>query len=616
MSKSKKEKSFANVLFLLKLIVKFVPSYFILTILFSFVQIFTPLNDTLIPKTIVDSLSNNKELSYIFVFVIVGAIIRISTAIIFPVFFDYIIPKYETILKAKINQLLMIKSSKYDLMLFEKSEFYDKYSRALKEADVRASGIVSSFGGLLTSMCYLSTLFAIIVSIDPVLIFACLMISISSSLGNKKKSKTKYDFNKNATKPKRFYDYLKRIFYEPQYAKEVRFYSLPDFLSQKFTENINEIETLIMKRAKKILPIDISIGVLRQGILYSFVIAYIVIRIYHGYLSVGDFIALFTAAIQLSSQLNSIGSHINSFFEHGLFAKDLRTILNYIPNIESDEKNNEAMYINQNEYFIEINNVSFAYDSQELYKDLSLKINTNEKIAIVGRNGAGKTTLIKLLLRLYDPICGNITLNGVDYKSIPVKEIRRKIGIVFQDMQFFSVSIAENILLRPFTGNETDKNIVCSALEKVGLLSKVSSLPNGINTILYKEFDDEGIVFSGGELQKLALARVFASDCDIIILDEPSSALDPISEKEMFDFMCSATINKTMILITHRLSSVKMVDMIYLMDNGEIVENGTHEELIGMHGKYYEMFCMQAENYINMDKSKQIKEAETPIGLI
>jgi len=238
------------------------------------------------------------------------------------------------------------------------------------------------------------------------------------------------------------------------------------------------------------------------------------------------------------------------------------------------------------------------YDGQNVLDKVSLSVLEGDIYGLVGRNGAGKTTLIKLLLRLYDPASGSITFNQTNYKDIPVRKIRKRIGVVFQDMQFFSLSIAENILLRPLSNNEEDTTTVMSALKKAGLLEKVQSLPHGIHSILTKAFDDEGVVLSGGELQKLALARVFASDCDIVILDEPSSALDPISEKEMFDFMYSAVAGKSMILITHRLSSVKMAHKIYFMEEGNIIEAGTHAELMQRHGKYYEMFNLQAANYI------------------
>lgn len=588
----------------MKMVFKFAPMYFVFTIIFSLIQIFTPINDTLIPKVIVDSLGNDKDLGYIFVFILIGAIIRIVTSVVFPLFFDYIVPKYENILRGKMNHLLMEKSSKYDLSLFENSDFYDKYSRALNEAESRATGIVSSFGGLLSSFCYLSTLFSIIVYIDPILLVACVLISITTVFGNKKTSIIGYEYNNKSTKILRFYDYIKRVFYEPQYAKEIRFYSLSKFLLPKFDDNIKQQENMIKERAKKIIPVRIILETLRQGILYSFIIAYIVVRIYYGYLSLGDFLALFTAAIQLSSQLSNIGAQFNSFYEHGLFAENLKVILDYSPNIENDSIS-DCEIDSANEYNISVNNVSFAYDVKNIYEDLNLKINTNEKIAVVGRNGAGKTTLIKLLTRLYDPANGTVEYNKKNYKEIAAKDIRKRIGIVFQDMQFFSLSIAENILLRQIINVDEDEKIILSALKKVGLYEKVQSLPKGIYSTISKEFDDEGVIFSGGELQKLALARVFALDCDIIILDEPSSSLDPISEKEMFDFMYSATINKSMILITHRLSSVKMADKIYFVENGKIIESGTHNELMRERGKYYEMFTLQAENYLNLNQGEE-----------
>ena len=597
MKKNGKNHSFSNVWYVLTLVLKYAPLYFFFTVLFSIVQIVTPLNDTLIPKIIIDSLSRGKELRFIFIFILAGAAIRIITAVVFPLFFDYIVPKYENMLKGRINHLLMNISSKYDLALFENPHFYDTYARALKEADSRAAGIVASFGGLFTSLCYLSTLCAVIVYIDPLLILVCIVISVLTVFGNKKTSKIGYEYELKTTKTNRFSDYIKRVFYEPQYAKELRVYALSGFLLSKFDDAVNERGSIIKKRAKKILPIKIFLETLRQGILYSFIIIYIVVRIYHGYLSVGDFFALFTAAIQLSAQLSNMGAQFNAFYEHGLFAENLKAILTSIPHIEA-AGNTPVEDGKEAEYGIQLKDVRFAYDTHRIFNDICFQIATNEKIAIVGRNGAGKTTLIKLLLRLYDPASGSITFNQTNYKDIPVRKIRKRIGVVFQDMQFFSLNIAENILLRPLSNNEEDTTTVMSALKKAGLLEKVQSLPHGIHSILTKAFDDEGVVLSGGELQKLALARVFASDCDIVILDEPSSALDPISEKEMFDFMYSAVAGKSMILITHRLSSVKMAHKIYFMEEGNIIEAGTHAELMQRHGKYYEMFNLQAANYI------------------
>ena len=597
MKKNGRTHSFSNVWYVLTLVLKYAPLYFFFTVLFSIVQIVTPLNDTLIPKIIIDSLSRGKELRFTFIFILAGAAIRIITAVVFPIFFDYIVPKYENMLKGRINHLLMSISSKYDLALFENPHFYDTYARALKEADSRATGIVASFGGLFTSLCYLSTLCAVIVYIDPLLILVCIVISVLTVFGNKKTSKIGYEYELKTTKTNRFSDYIKRVFYEPQYAKELRVYALSGFLLSKFDDAVNERGSIIKKRAKKILPIRIFLETLRQGILYSFIIIYIVVRIYHGYLTVGDFFALFIAAIQLSAQLSNMGAQFNAFYEHGLFAENLKAILTSIPHIEA-AGNTPVEDGKEAEYGIQLKDVRFAYDTRRIFNDICFQIDTNEKIAIVGRNGAGKTTLIKLLLRLYDPASGSITFNQTNYKDMPVRKIRKRIGVVFQDMQFFSLSIAENILLRPLSNNEEDTTTVMSALKKAGLLEKVQSLPHGIHSILTKEFDDEGVVLSGGELQKLALARVFASDCDIVILDEPSSALDPISEKEMFDFMYSAVAGKSMILITHRLSSVKMVHKIYFMEEGNIIEAGTHAELMQRHGKYYEMFNLQAENYI------------------
>mgnify|MGYP002508811351 CR=1 FL=1 len=222
-----------------------------------------------------------------------------------------------------------------------------------------------------------------------------------------------------------------------------------------------------------------------------------------------------------------------------------------------------------------------------------------KNIALLGNDGSGKTTLVKLLLRLYDPTSGEISLNGQNIKDFKAQDYREMYSTVFQDFKVFSLNIKENVLLR--ITEDGDDELVTSALKESGVYDKVSTIENGLDAILTREFDDKGVNLSIGEQQKLSLARVFATDTPFVILDEPSSALDPIAEYEMFENMMRATKGRSVIFISHRLSSAVLADRVLLMENGEIAECGTHAELIKKNGKYADMFHRQAENYLGSE---------------
>jgi ATP-binding cassette subfamily B protein len=225
-----------------------------------------------------------------------------------------------------------------------------------------------------------------------------------------------------------------------------------------------------------------------------------------------------------------------------------------------------------------------------------MSLKKGEKIAIVGYNGAGKTTLIKLLMRLYDPSDGQVLMNGKDIREYNLEEYKSRIGTVFQDYKMFSATIAENVVNGEYDP-ENDRETVIKALDAAGFGEKLSELENGIDTMLTREFDEKGTNLSGGEQQKVAIARVFAKPFELIIMDEPSSALDPIAEYNLNQAILQYAADKTVIFISHRLSTTRMADRIYMFDSGVLSEYGSHEELMELNGKYAEMFNLQAENY-------------------
>ncbi|MBP5465697.1 MAG: ATP-binding cassette domain-containing protein, partial [Treponema sp.] len=242
-------------------------------------------------------------------------------------------------------------------------------------------------------------------------------------------------------------------------------------------------------------------------------------------------------------------------------------------------------------------------------RNVSLTWNKGEKLAIVGFNGAGKTTLIKLLMGLYPVTDGMIRVNGMDINSIDKDAYRRRFGTVFQDLQVFAMPLVENVLMRRPEG-EADYKKAEQALLNAQFDIKHRGLVNGLDTIVSREFDESGFVPSGGQAQKIAIARVFAQEPDMVILDEPSSALDPLAEYNMYNNMMRLSEGRGVVFISHRLSSARMADKIYMMKNGEVVESGTHDELMELKKEYYDMFMLQAENYQESLPEEMLKGAE------
>jgi len=315
-----------------------------------------------------------------------------------------------------------------------------------------------------------------------------------------------------------------------------------------------------------------------------------------GALSIGDCIVILNSIGTISYCLNFMVQTFAEFGEHALFLEDVRYFLDYESKMPDDP---EAPLAHGGEIVLE--NVSFRYDGAEedVLQDVSLRIRKGEHVALVGANGSGKTTLVKLLLRLYDPTAGVIRLDGRDIREYRLSSYRDNYSCVLQDFRVFSLSVRENVVLR--RSREGDAELVTDALRESGAWSKIETLEEGIESTLTREFDDEGINLSVGEQQKVSLARVFAEDAPCVVLDEPSSALDPIAEHTMFENMMRASRGRSVIFISHRLSSAVDADRIYLMDHGRILEEGTHHELMERNGKYAEMFRLQAENYIGRE---------------
>lgn len=293
--------------------------------------------------------------------------------------------------------------------------------------------------------------------------------------------------------------------------------------------------------------------------------------------------------------------NIMSIMKNGMFISNLRGFMAYQEKIPEDQ---DGVMPEGKFETLEFDHVSFSYKEEETIKDLSFTIKEGEIAALVGHNGAGKTTIIKLLLRLYDPVSGVIRLNGRDIREYNLHAYRELFAVTFQDFSIFGLTVMENVLMGRH--GENDEQVAADALKKAGMYEKVMSLPNGMHTVMTKEFDADGAVFSGGESQKIAVARTFAKDSYIKIFDEPSSALDPIAEYELFQNIMKEGSDHTMFFISHRLSSVKKCDKVFMLEGGRLIEEGSHTELMARNGSYAKMYRRQAMNYLALDTDEEV----------
>lgn len=387
--------------------------------------------------------------------------------------------------------------------------------------------------------------------------------------------------------------YFDEKFLDFKLAKDIRLFRLDRLMMRKFKEAGYANLSLTREYYRKyflIILASLIIDFVREGLVYGY-LAYNVITKGMG---IGDF-SMYTLAIaSFSGALNKIMEAIADIVHRDLYIKDFRMFLD-IPEDETlplyDSIHKAA------NYEIEFKNVFFKYPggNNYIFEDFSMKIEGGKRLAIVGLNGAGKTTLVKLMTRLYEPEKGSILINGIDIRSYSNKSVYKIFSVVFQEVNLYAFTVAENVSMH--TAEEMNRNLAVECLKKVGLDDKIQSIEKGIDHNLLKVLDSEGAELSGGQSQKLALARAIYKNGDILVLDEPTAALDPIAEYKVYKSFDELIGKKTAVYISHRLSSTRFCDKIVLIENGKIMEQGTHYELMGINGKYAEMFDKQSYYY-------------------
>lgn len=498
------------------------------------------------------------------------------------------------IIYEKLHLKMFQKAADVELECFENPEFYDKYMKATSQVKGKAFGALNNIGMLafgLLNVCFLTYKS---VATDPwVLLFAILPF-VSTYILSVRANRLIYERYEANVPHERKLEYVRRTMYLQDYAKEIRLSGIYHVLMEYFHTSIRNIVRNIKKYGRRAVCVSFSRDSLNYTLTTGCTICYAALRLlYWKNISAADFVVLVSIIIQFTRNFIQISERLSKIQDDSQYIDNLKSFMEYKPKLSESQ---EGVLPSRSEA-LRMKNVSYTYFGQDkpVLKGINLSVEPGQKIALVGLNGAGKTTLVKLLMRLYDASEGQITLGGRNIKEYGVRAYRDLFAAVFQDYKMFSMSVAENVMM----GNvsEAQRPVVEAALKNSGVWDKVQTLKNGMDAVLTKEFEKEGVVLSGGEAQKVAIARVFVRDCDFVILDEPSSALDPIAEYKMYESMLKACEDKAIIFISHRLSSAVLADKIYMLENGEIIEEGSHKELMEQNGKYADMFRLQAKSY-------------------
>lgn len=498
----------------------------------------------------------------------------------------------EETIKESIKSSIYHKICTIDVSAYDDSEFYEVKTKVLKLCDTvilqsynRAIKLLKSIVSAVTYIGILATLSPLIIAI---VLLAC-GIAILINFKTAKYSKQKFD---ELTYPQRRLEYINYCFSERQFANDIKTENFSPFLMRTFVQYFTERKKIVKNLVKKESNGNTGAELV---LLFSdtFSWLYLGYGIINKKILSGEFISIINSIWGLTQQLFNVFNTIPQLYADGLFAVVLDDFFEYESKIKDEGTDQLDLGINT----IELRDVAFSYkDDVSILNKISFNAVKGDKIAVVGQNGVGKSTLMKLMLRLYEPREGDIFINGKSYKTVSLNSLSREIAVVFQECNMYSCTIAENILMRE-VHNSNDEKLVYEVLEKVGLLRKVVELPLGINTYIYNRFNDDGAQFSGGELQKLAIARALAKNSSIIILDEPTSSLDALSEKQLINLLKREAKEKILIIISHKLSLIKDFDKIIVVNDGLIVEEGKHSDLIENKNLYYEMWNTQARSY-------------------
>ena len=577
---------------MIKITFKFAKGQYVLSSIQFVLTTVTPFVNILFPKWILDELTGERDWSrllfLLFLWAAVNGCMILAQSII-NIFSGPYVDK--NVYRENMHYLDL--DAKMEYSKLENGKTLDEQGRIGSNLSLTHFANNAIFS-LLSTIVQLVGYTYILTTLHPLAIIAISILIFLNSLISKKLIDVDYAYQQTISPHQRRFTYLFRVLTEYGFAKETRINHADTWIQSKYADEQREY----IKNFSKHQDTHFKFGVFSDLILFlqtSLLYLYCVIRVVNNTITMGDF------SLYIGTTTSFIGCATSFLYE----IRKMKSLSQYIDDyrdfveqaITSYEIDCQNSILDHNTHEIEFENVSFIYPGQTNYalKNISFKIKTGERLAIVGYNGAGKSTLIKLICRLYTPTEGRILYNGTDISTLKYEQYSQLLSVMFQDFNIYSMSVKENIVLN---GQSDDKEIM-SAIEKSGLSDKLKTLPCGLDTQLGKDFDEKGIEFSGGESQKISCARANYRNTDIIILDEPTASLDPVSEQQLYKRFNDIIGKKTTIYITHRLASVRFCDHVAVLMNGEMIEYGTHKELMDNRNTYYNMFTKQANYYIN-----------------
>src|SRR5215831_6193830 len=494
----------------------------------------------------------------------------------------------------RIQLLVMRHANQLDLVFFERPKFYDLIQQVQREVAFRPVQMVQTAFGLIQGVLTFLSLLALLVNLEWFIAAAALLSPIPAFISSARYGWQGYQMMRWQSPLRRMMNYLTNILTTDFYNKEIKLFTLGDFFVNRFQglfkRYYDEQRALVIRRYLAASAWSM-LTVLTGGLTFL----YVAYRTLLGSISVGGLTLYVQAADGVSQAFSGVLSGLQSMYEHQLYLTTLFELLDFQPLIQAPEHPTPIRYPMQEG--IEFRHVTYAYEGKDepALKDVSFTIKRGETVAIVGHNGAGKTTLVKLVARLYDPQEGQVLIDGRDVREYDPDELRSEFGVLFQDYVHYQFTARENIGIGRVERLD-DKPAIASAADRSGAASVIEALPDGYETVLGKWFDG-GVNLSGGEWQKVALGRAFMRDAQVLILDEPSAALDAKAEYELFSRLQQLAHGRTAIFISHRFSTVRRADRILVFEEGRLIEQGTHEELLALGGRYAELFNLQASSY-------------------
>ena len=488
---------------------------------------------------------------------------------------------------------VMKHAAELDLIAYEDPVFYDRLERARVQATDRL-GMIQQIGRLIQLVITTTTLSVTIIVYSPWLMLMLIAGVLPAFLGESHFAFLGYAKNFRQTPVRRQLDYLRQVGGSKEAAKELKLFGLSQFLTQRFTKLSDGIyeENVALSRRKLIAGAFLSV-IAFAGYYSAYV--FVIWRTVTGAYSIGLWYLLSGSILQASSNIQQIFSTVSGIADQALFLTDLLAFFDMRPTIQSKPDALPAPRPIVRGF--EFRNVSFRYpgNSRLVLNGLNFHLHPGERVALIGENGEGKTTIVKLITRLYDPTEGQVLLDGVDLREYRLEDLYREIGVIFQDFMRYEMTARENIAVGRIEEID-DLKMLETAARKSLADAVIGRLPGGYDQMLGRRFET-GVDISGGEWQKVALARAYLRDAQLLVLDEPTAALDARSEFEVFQRFAELTAGKMALFISHRFSTVRMADRIVVLENGKIAEEGSHEQLARLGGRYKEMFEMQAASY-------------------